>query len=102
MLLEAAVEGLPADNRAVILLRDAEGHSYQEIAEALDRTVVNVKARLHPARSSRSCWRARSLRPRAPAERHPPAKRPTLPSRSPSIHVTNTPLEASEGLIVLK
>jgi len=50
MLLEAAIEELPADYRTVILLRDVEGLAYQEIAEAVGLRVVNVKTRLHRAR----------------------------------------------------
>jgi RNA polymerase sigma-70 factor, ECF subfamily len=50
MLLEAAIEELPADYGTVILLRDVEGLSYQEIAEAVGLRVVNVKTRLHRAR----------------------------------------------------
>jgi len=33
-----------------VLLRDVEGLSNQEIAEALGLTVINVKTRLHRAR----------------------------------------------------
>jgi RNA polymerase sigma-70 factor, ECF subfamily len=50
MVLSAAIEELPADYRAVVLLRDIEGLSHQEIAETLGLTVVNVKARVHRAR----------------------------------------------------
>lgn len=48
--LSAAIDELPADYRAVVLLRDVEGLSQQEAAEALGLTVVNVKTRLHRAR----------------------------------------------------
>jgi RNA polymerase sigma-70 factor (ECF subfamily) len=50
MALGAAIEELPADHRAVVLLRDVEGLSNQEIADALGFTSVNVKTRLHRAR----------------------------------------------------
>ena len=50
MVLSTAIEDLPADHRAVVLLRDVEGLSNQEIAEALGFTVINVKTRLHRAR----------------------------------------------------
>jgi RNA polymerase sigma-70 factor (ECF subfamily) len=50
MVLGTAIEDLPADYRAVVLLRDVEGLSNQEIAEALGFTVINVKTRLHRAR----------------------------------------------------
>ena len=47
---EVCIQELPADDRAVVLLRDVEGLSRQEIAEALGLTVANVKARVHRAR----------------------------------------------------
>ena len=47
---EVCIEELPADDRAVVLLRDVEGLSRQEIAEALGLTVVTVKKRVHRAR----------------------------------------------------
>jgi RNA polymerase sigma-70 factor (ECF subfamily) len=50
MVLSSAIGELPADYRAVVLLRDVDGLSNQEIAETLDLTVVNVKARVHRAR----------------------------------------------------
>ena len=50
LVLSTAMDDLPADYRAVVLLRDVEGLSQQEAAEALGLTVVNVKTRLHRAR----------------------------------------------------
>jgi RNA polymerase sigma-70 factor, ECF subfamily len=50
MVLTSAIGELPADYRAVVLLRDVDGLSNQEIAETLGLTVVNVKARVHRAR----------------------------------------------------
>ena len=50
MVLRTAIDELPADYRAVVVLRDVEGLSQQETAEALGLTVVNVKTRLHRAR----------------------------------------------------
>src|SRR2546425_3774969 len=50
MVLSTAIDELPADYRAVVLLRDVEWLSQQETAEALGLTVVNVKSRLHRAR----------------------------------------------------
>jgi len=50
MVLSTAIDELPADYRAVVLLRDVEGLSTQDTAEALGLTVVNVKTRLHRAR----------------------------------------------------
>lgn len=48
--LVRAVEGLPELHRAVFMLRDVEGLSYEEIAQALETTVSAVKSRLHRAR----------------------------------------------------
>jgi RNA polymerase sigma-70 factor (ECF subfamily) len=48
--LEAAVRGLPPDYRIVWILRDVEGLSTAETAEALEISAANVKMRLHRAR----------------------------------------------------
>ena len=50
MVLRTAIDELPGDYRAVVVLRDVEGCSHQEIAESLGLTVVNVKMRVHRAR----------------------------------------------------
>lgn len=46
-LLEQAILSLPCKYRSVILLRDVEGMSTNETAEALSLTDTNVKVRLH-------------------------------------------------------
>lgn len=48
--LIAAVENLPEMHRAVFMLRDVEGLSYDEMAKTLDTTVSAIKSRLHRAR----------------------------------------------------
>ena len=48
--IESATAQLPDDYRAVFILRDHEGLSYEEIAQALGLTVAAVKSRLHRAR----------------------------------------------------
>ncbi len=48
--LETAIASLPTSLRAAFLLRDVEGLSTAEAAEALDLTEVNLKVRLHRAR----------------------------------------------------
>jgi RNA polymerase sigma-70 factor (ECF subfamily) len=48
--LEAAIQQLPESLRAVFLLRDVEGLSTEEAAEALGLSVAATKVRLHRAR----------------------------------------------------
>jgi RNA polymerase sigma-70 factor, ECF subfamily len=60
----AAVAALPDKHRVVLLLREADGMSYDEIAEALGVAVGTVESRLHRARAAL----ARRLKRLAPAE----------------------------------
>jgi RNA polymerase sigma-70 factor (ECF subfamily) len=46
-----AIDALPANQRAVISLRDVEGWSSDEVRNALDLTEVNQRVLLHRARS---------------------------------------------------
>jgi len=48
--LAVALETLPADYRAALVLHDVEGMEDAEIAEALDITPLGVRARVHRAR----------------------------------------------------
>lgn len=48
--LHQAIAGLPEDRRIVVVLRDLEGLSYEEIAAALDLESGTVRSRLHRAR----------------------------------------------------
>jgi RNA polymerase sigma-70 factor (ECF subfamily) len=48
--LDSAMDDLPPDYRAVVVLRDVEGLSANEAAESLGISVPNVKSRLHRAR----------------------------------------------------
>jgi len=48
--INQAVQELPEDYRTVFLLKDVDGLSNEDIAEALDLTVPAVKSRLHRAR----------------------------------------------------
>ena len=54
-----AVEQLPEDLRTAIILREVEGLSYEEIAEAMDCPVGTVRSRIFRAREAI----ARSLKP---------------------------------------
>jgi RNA polymerase sigma-70 factor (ECF subfamily) len=49
--LTSAIGHLDADSKEVLLLRDAEDLSYEEIAEVLDVPVGTVRSRLHRARA---------------------------------------------------
>jgi RNA polymerase sigma-70 factor (ECF subfamily) len=48
--LQAAINELPPDLMAAVVLRDVQGLSNEEAAQALDITVSALKARLHRAR----------------------------------------------------
>jgi RNA polymerase sigma-70 factor, ECF subfamily len=49
--IERAIGRLRPEYRACILLRHVEGHSYEEIAEALDLPLGTVKTYIHRARN---------------------------------------------------
>ncbi len=51
-LLGEAITRLPEEHRAVLLLRDREGHSTREVADLLGISVPAVKSRVHRARVS--------------------------------------------------
>lgn len=48
--LQQAVEELPEDYRTVVVLRDLEGLSNEEVSKVLNLTVAAVKSRLHRGR----------------------------------------------------
>ena len=48
--LHRAIAELPEERRIVVVLRDLEGLSYEEIAAALDLELGTVRSRLHRAR----------------------------------------------------
>jgi len=49
--LDAKLKGLPPAHRAVLVLRDVEGFSYEEIAQVTEAPLNSVKGRLHRARA---------------------------------------------------
>jgi len=49
-ILHKAVEKLPADQKAVVLLRDYEGYSYKEIANITELSESQVKVYIYRAR----------------------------------------------------
>jgi len=48
--LHAAIQDLPEDMRAAIVLRDIQGLAYEEIAQALDVNVGTIKSRISRGR----------------------------------------------------
>lgn len=51
-VVRTAIESLPAHYRAVLVLRDVEELSSEEVAEIVGETVASVKSRLHRARQA--------------------------------------------------
>jgi RNA polymerase sigma-70 factor (ECF subfamily) len=49
-ILSRVIDGLPDPYRAVLVLRDVEGLTNEEVAEAVGESVAAVKSRLHRAR----------------------------------------------------
>jgi RNA polymerase sigma-70 factor, ECF subfamily len=50
--LEKAIDRLPVDYRTVLVLRDVEGFSLEEVSRIVDSSIAAVKSRLHRARNS--------------------------------------------------
>lgn len=50
-MIEKVLSALPPDYRTILVLREVQGLSYQEISEAMDCSLDSVKARLRRARS---------------------------------------------------
>lgn len=48
--LMRAIQELPEDMRAAVVLRDIQGYSYEEIADILDANVGTIKSRISRAR----------------------------------------------------
>jgi len=48
--VQRAIARLPEDYRVVVVLRDLQDYSYQEIADMLNTSVGTIKSRLHRAR----------------------------------------------------
>ena len=57
LLARQVMAAMPADRRAILLLREQEGLSYREIADALDLPLGTVRSRLSKARTAfRRLW----------------------------------------------
>jgi len=50
--IEQAIDELPLLYRSVIVLRDVEGFSLEEVSKIMDSSIAAVKSRLHRARNS--------------------------------------------------
>jgi RNA polymerase sigma-70 factor (ECF subfamily) len=50
--VNAAIEALPPDLRTALTLREIEGLSYEEIAEAMDCPIGTVRSRIFRAREA--------------------------------------------------
>ena len=50
MLIQQAIQALPPDLRQVVVLKDVENNSYEEIAGMIDCPVGTIKSRLFKAR----------------------------------------------------
>ncbi|MEJ2716237.1 MAG: sigma-70 family RNA polymerase sigma factor [Deltaproteobacteria bacterium] len=50
--IEEAIESLPVMYRSVIVLRDVEGFSLEEVSEIMNSSIAAVKSRLHRARNA--------------------------------------------------
>jgi RNA polymerase sigma-70 factor, ECF subfamily len=58
-MIDAAIAALPARQQLVILMRDVEGWSAEEVCESLAISEANQRVLLHRARSKvRSCLEA--------------------------------------------
>ncbi len=51
-MIEKAIDNLPVMYRSVIVLRDVEGFSLQEVSQIMDSSLAAVKSRLHRARNT--------------------------------------------------
>lgn len=77
LAIDAALQQLPADHRAVIVLRDVAGHDYAEIAEILGIPPGTVRSRI--ARGRRRLADLLGVSDPSPAGNQPAAPdRPTL------------------------
>src|SRR3954447_13571311 len=61
--VQAALDALPADFRAAVVLADVEGLTYEEIAETLDIKLGTVRSRIHRGRSQLRVALSSRLRP---------------------------------------
>ncbi|WP_186760319.1 RNA polymerase sigma factor SigE [Arthrobacter alpinus] len=72
--IAAALEALPPDFRAAVVLCDMEGYSYDEVAHTLNIKLGTVRSRIHRGRA----MLRESLADRSPIRAKTPAKKPLL------------------------
>ena len=70
-ILDRAIAALPPSYRAVLVLRDVEGLSSEEVAEAVGDSVAAVKSRLHRARMVLREKLTQALSPTPVSSAHP-------------------------------
>jgi len=68
-ILQRAIENLPEQSRAVLVLRDVEGLSNEDVAEIVGDSVPAVKSRVHRARMALREELTRHLGPRQAGSR---------------------------------
>src|SRR5262249_681311 len=89
LTVRRAVECLPEHYRAVLILRDVEELSSEEVAEILGESVASVKSRLHRARMALRELLTRTYAPGPPPA--PNAMTAQAPLTSPSATLRPTP-----------
>ena len=82
-VIRAAVERLPHHYRAVLILRDVEELSSEEVAEVLGESVASVKSRLHRARMALREMLTHTYRSGNVPPPRPPAHRLRRPAPAP-------------------
>lgn len=75
-ILHRAIANLPDEYRVVVVLRDVQGLSNEEVAEVVGESVACVKSRLHRARMVLREHLTLALRPRQQAGSQPFSKPP--------------------------
>jgi RNA polymerase sigma-70 factor (ECF subfamily) len=80
-LLQAAIGDLSVDLRTVIILRDVQGLSYQEIADITGCSVEAVKSRIFRARGHLRRVLGPLLRPQEPEVAAPAGEEPPAPAK---------------------